>query len=398
MGGVRILGRYPNVEIQKDRLLWLTQNLIQIESVNPKLVPGGSGETKIAHFIGDLMKNAGFSVYYQDLGSGRTNVISVLEGVGGGKSLMLNGHIDTVGIKDMQIPPLEGRYDGSKVYGRGSFDMKGGVAAMLQAAMDIKRSNIKLKGDLVLACVCDEEYMSIGSEAVSKEFPTDAAIVCEPTGLQLVLAHKGFAWITVDVLGKASHGSLPDEGIDAIAKAGKLLCVVDKMTSENLSKKSHPLLGSPSIHASLIEGGTELSTYPDHCRIQLERRTIPNETEEDVKDEMSSILKGLRVQDPKFNADFELFFYREPFEVDKDEPIVRVLFDSYRSLFNKSPEVSGAAPWLDSAILQKSGISTVVFGPSGFGAHSAVEYVDFESVVSSAEIYANATLRYCGVV
>lgn len=389
-------GAYSCITIDEHRLLQTLLGLIEINSVNPSLVPGGNGEEDIARFIGRYLEQMGFCVKYQYFGEKRANVIGILKGYGSGPSLMLNGHVDTVSVEGMSIDPLKPVVSEGKVYGRGSFDMKGGIAAMIEAVTAVALSGARLRGDVILACVGDEEYASAGTELVAKEFKTDAAIVCEPTGLDVVVAHKGFAWIEVRVQGRAAHGSRPQDGIDAIAKAGRFLMYIDDMTPRVLSQKSHPLLGSPSIHASLVSGGTELSTYPATCSIKLERRTLPGENQETVSKEISDIIEKVKLEDPGFSASWNVFFERPPFEVSPAEPVVQLLCEAVRNQLGKEPKIAGTSPWLDSAILKEAGIPTAVFGPGGEGAHSAVEYVDFSTVIATARVLADAILRFCG--
>lgn len=370
--------------VSNERLLNLLQQLIRIKSVNPGLVPSGNGEADIAEWIGSYLADMGLEVKYQELGPARKNVIGVLKGVGGGKSLMLNGHIDTVDTRGMDIDPLDPVYRDGKVYGRGSYDMKGGVAAMIEAVHSVALSGDRLKGDVLVTCVADEEYASAGTEAVVREFSADSAVVCEPTGLDVCVAHKGFAWIKVDVVGKAAHGSLPSEGVDAIMGAAKFLCEVDRYSREILFAKEHPLLGPPSIHGSLIEGGSNLSTYPSHCAVQLERRTIPKETRQSVVDELNAVIAEVKEKDPRFHAVADVFFYRTPFEVAAGEPVVKAVRKALCAELGREPSYCGTAAWLDSSVLQEAGIPTVIVGPDGEGAHSAVEFVDFDSVVKTA--------------
>lgn len=380
--------------VDQEYLLALLHEMIRIDSVNPGLVPGGAGESGIARFIGSCLSSAGFKVKYQEFGENRVNVIGILKGSGGGRNLMLNGHTDTVGLGGM-IDPLVPRTSEGRVYGRGSLDMKGGIAAMIGAGAAVARSGHALKGDLLVACVGDEEYMSQGTEALVREFTAEGAIVCEPTGLDVVLAHKGFAWLRVDITGKAAHGSLPDEGIDAISMAGRLLVAVEHMASTTLARKNHPLLGSPSIHASFISGGSELSTYPGSCRVDMERRTVPGEDMGTVKAEMNEIISGLGTEDPRFEAAWKILFHRSPFEVCREEPVVKTLVHSCRSVFGCEPGFAGTGAWLDSAILKEAGIPTVVFGPDGRGAHSDAEYVEFGSVLAVARVLGDVIVRYC---
>jgi acetylornithine deacetylase len=380
----------------EEKLLDILQNLIQIESVNPSLSPGGRGEAQIAQYIGNYLSAIGLETQYQAIGSDRSNVIGILKGTGGGKTLMLNGHTDTVGIKGMRIASLLPEIKDGRVYGRGSLDMKSGLAAMIMAVRTIADLGIKLTGDVILAFVADEEYKSLGTEALIQEFKADAAIVCEPTNLGISPAHKGFAWLNVEVFGKAAHGSKPEEGIDAIVKAGKFLCETDRFEKEVLFKKKHPLLGCPSLHASLIEGGIELSTYPDYCKIQLERRTLPGESPQEILGEIHALIHKIQSKDQNFKARCELSFYRPALEVPLEEKIVQVLRKAYKDTQHIEPKIFGSSGWLDSAILAEAGIPTVIFGPGGEGMHSAVEYADFESVAKTAEVLIQVIIDYCG--
>ena len=248
------------IKINPKILFRLLQDLIQIESVNPSLSARGSGEAVIARYIRDHLHQLGLDVRFQEIGKNRVNVVGILKGSGGGPSLMLNGHTDTVGADHMEIDPFAAEEKKGRIYGRGALDMKSGVAASIMAVESIVAAGIKLKGDVILTLVADEEYASIGTEAVVAEYSADAAIICEPTDLKIVIAHKGFAWAKIEIFGHAAHGSLPHRGVDAIVKAGKVLAALEQLSETDLKKKTHPLLGSPSIHASLIEGGTELST------------------------------------------------------------------------------------------------------------------------------------------
>jgi acetylornithine deacetylase len=380
--------------IDKEKLLTLLQDMIRINSVNPSLVGDGVGERDIGTFIGTYLKQMGLDVRYQKIDLNRVNVIGVLKGSGGGKTLMLNGHTDTVGIEGMK-DTFKPQYEDGKIFGRGAIDMKSGLAAMIIAVQSILNAGIQLKGDVILAFVIDEEYASIGTEELLKEYTADAAIVTEPTDLQIAVAHKGFAWIKVEVYGKAAHGSLPDEGIDAIVKAGQVLVEIENLQKNILQKKSHPLLGSPSIHASLISGGLELSTYPDYCKIEIERRTLPNENRDVTESEIGKILKEIKERDSEFNASFDVFFYRPALEIDIEHEIVKILSAARLVVLSEKTEFVGKTWWMDSALLAEAGIPTVVFGPTGKGLHAAVEYVEFESVVKTTEVLVNTIIQFC---
>jgi len=383
--------------IDENELLNLVQQMIRIDSVNPSLSDTGNGESRIAHYLGEYLEKMGVEVAYQHMDSTRANVIGILRGSGEGKTIMLNGHTDTVSMERMDIDPLDPKFEDGKVYGRGALDMKGGLAAKIIAVKSIIESGMKLKGDVILAFVADEEYASLGTETLLKEYSADAAIISEPTDLNITIAHKGFAWTQVDVFGKAAHGSLPDKGIDAIVKAGKFLVEIGNLEKTVLNQIRHPLLGSPSIHASLINGGIELSTYPDHCNMKLERRTLPGENSETVKAEIKDIIDELSQDDKQFRASYEVFFYRPALEVSRDLPIVETLHKACKGVLKKEPKFVGSSGWLDSALLAESGIPTVIFGPRGEGLHGPVEYVDFDSVVTTTQILIHTIIDFCGI-
>jgi len=383
------------IQIKREALLSLLQDLIQIESVNPSLASKGSGEAAIARYIGDYLSNLGLEVHFQEIEKNRVNVVGILKGSGGGPSLMLNGHTDTVSADSMEMDPFAAEENDGKIYGRGALDMKAGVAALITAVQSIITAGIKLQGDVILTLVADEEYASIGTETVVNEYTADAAIICEPTDLDIVIAHKGFAWTKIEIFGHAAHGSLPHIGVDAIVKAGKVLAAVDELGQTSLKKKTHPLLGSASIHASLIEGGTELSTYPDYCKIELERRNLPGEDRKQVTEEMQALLDNIRRQDNQFKADLEVFFFRPAFEISREQPIVQTVSRAYASALNKTPKFEGMWGWLDSAILAQAGIPAVIFGPSGEGAHAAVEHVDVQSVITTTRILVQSIIDFC---
>ena len=373
----------------------LLKRLVSINSVNPTLVEGAPGEAEIADCVADYMRGIGLETRIEEVERGRPNIVGVLKGVGGGPALMFNGHLDTVGIDYMEIDPLDPVVKGGMLYGRGSNDMKGGLAALLSAAKALVDSGVRLKGDLVVAGVCDEEYASIGTERLMEEVTVDAAVVGEPTGLQVLVAHKGFAWIDVETQGAAAHGSRPEEGVDAIAKMGKVLVEIEKLGDEVLKGRRHRLVGSPSIHASTIRGGRELSTYPDYCKLQVERRMIPGEQPGDVDAEMKSLIASISAKDPKFEGSHRITFVRGPMEISPEEKICQILHKSALDVMGVEPHFVGGHGWLDTEIIMKRGIPSVAFGPRGAGSHAAVEFVELDSVVDTARILELAAVRFC---
>ena len=367
--------------------------LVQIDSVNPDLVPGGAGETQIAKFIQIWLEVRGFETHWLEKTSGRPSVVGIARGTGGGKTLMLNGHIDTVTIAGMGIPALEPRIEDGRMYGRGSYDMKCGVTAMLIAAVQAKA--IHLRGDVIVACVADEENASIGTVEVAARFKADAAIVCEPTNLEMTLAHKGFVWASITTHGKAAHGSRPDLGIDAIAKMGAVLIELEKLSGRLAQNPRHALLGTGSVHASLIGGGEERSSYPASCTLEIERRTVPGETPEMVRAELQAIIDSCAAADPNFRASLEMGLIRQAHECAESEPILQSLRRHAQRITKLEPQIVGAPYWTDCAILAEAGIPSFLYGPSGEGAHAAIEWVDLASVETCVRVYLETIRDFC---
>jgi acetylornithine deacetylase len=361
-------------------LVELARRLVQVESINPELDAAGSGEGACARAVAEWAERAGLEAELTEPAPGRFNVLVRARGTGGGKTLLLNGHTDTVGVTGM-AEPFSARVEGDRLFGRGSQDMKGAVAACLVACE--RAARLGLRGDVVVSAVADEEVASVGTEAVAATVDATAAIVAEPTDEQVGVAHRGFATFHVRLAGRAAHGSRPDLGIDAIANAGPLLTRLSELTARLAAGRAHPLLGTGSAHASLISGGQEYSSYPAFCDLHAERRTIPGESGEDVATEVSALVGDA-------DATWEVTLAREPFAVDDAAEIVEIV----------SRHAGGAARiglpfWTDAALLQAAGIPTVLFGPQGEGLHTEVEWVSIPSLERCAEVYLAAAAEVC---
>jgi acetylornithine deacetylase len=375
-----------------DELEKLLSDLVSINSINPDLVPGSPGETEIARYIADWLKLNDLEVELVESVSGRPNVVGIARGTGDGKTLLLNGHMDTVGISGMSNAHQPMNKDG-RLYGRGSYDMKGGLAACMIAIAEVRKQH--LRGDVIFTAVIDEEYASVGTMDLAPRFHADSAIVAEFTELQLILAHRGFVWLEVESIGKAAHGSRPDLGVDAIVKMGKVLTEMEKLDQSLRANPTHPLLGSGSLHASLIQGGQELSSYPERCLLSVERRTLPGETPESVQAEFLQVVQNIQRSDPAFNALVRLRMDRSPLETPEDTDIVKAIQASSMKILNRPSQISGVQFWTDAAVLSAAGVPSVLFGPSGSGAHAVEEWVDLSSVKACAEIYLEAAMSFC---
>ncbi|MDQ3519540.1 MAG: ArgE/DapE family deacylase [Gemmatimonadota bacterium] len=355
----------------------LAQMLVRIDSRNPSLVPGGPGEEAVARGLAETLAGWGFQVEVREVKPGRPNVIARV-GRQGGRSLMLNGHLDVVGTEGMRHEPFGASERDGRLYGRGAADMKGGIAAMCAAAARVAGS---IAGEVIIAAVVDEEYESAGTSGLLEGgVRADAAIVTEPTGLAIMPAHRGFVWIEVTLHGRAAHGSRYDIGVDAIRSAGLLLYELDIMDATELIGRTHPLLGHASLHASEIVGGVGWSTYPDRCVLRIERRTLPGETEDSVLQEVRDICNTIQLRRNDFRADVDLVFAQGPSDVAVDAPITRALAVAIEQEGYEA-RIEGMSAWTDAALLNDAGIPAICFGPGDISlAHSDEEWIDIREL------------------
>ncbi len=370
----------------------LLSSLVSIDSTNPDLVPGAAGEGEIARFIANWLEQQGLDVRLVEPEAGRPNVIATAKGSGAGRTLLLNGHMDTVGAGEM-VEAHKPRVEGGRLYGRGSYDMKGGLAACMVAIAEAKKQG--LRGDVILTAVVDEEYASIGTQEVAKRVRADAAIVAEFTELQMILAHKGFAWFDIETSGVAAHGSRPDLGVDAIALMGRVLIELDQYGRALLADPPHPLLGTGSVHASMIRGGGEMSTYPDRCVLSVERRTLPGESTADIEQALLGIIEHQQILDPAFRATIRRGIVRSPLETAEDSDIARAVQAAATKVLGHPAPVAGVPFWTDAALLSAAGIPSLLFGPSGAGAHAVEEWVDLSSVEACTQVYLEVAKEFC---
>lgn len=371
------------LSLNKSRVEELLCELIRIPSINPNLTEEKeSNEMNLAIFIQDWLAKHNIKAYIEEVEPNRPNVYAEI-GEGNGPALFLCAHLDTVGVQEMTIPPFQPRIEENRVYGRGSCDMKGGLAAVLIAAIALAETGIN--GKLILALVCDEEYTSIGADDFVKKHHADACILTEPSSLNMVIAHKGFLWGKVTVVGKSAHGSRWDLGESAISKMGNVIVRLDELDKNTLRKRTEPLVGPASMHVSLISGGSGVSTYASACTIHIERRTLPSENIAEVQMEIEETIYSVCS-----DAEIEWVFHRPPFYCDPNEHIAQSVKQAFQAVMGKEVEVAGWGVWTDAAIFQQAGIPTVNIGPSGFGLHEPVEWVDLDSVVDTAAILFHA--------
>lgn len=357
--------------------------LIAIDSRNPILNPEAPGEKRLSDFIAAELSQAGVEVRLQATSDPeRPNVIARIPGASSdAPSLMLNGHMDTVSTDGMASPFTPWEQQGL-VYGRGSQDMKGSLAVMMAIAVHLVQHKLTPPGDLLFAFVSDEEADSIGTEALvkAKEYICSQTLVLEPTELRAAIAHRGFAWYTVHSQGKAAHGSRYEEGVDAIGNLGSFLSSLHQLAQDLVQRPGSPLVGPPSLHASTIQGGTELSVYPAECVLTLERRTTPEETLEEIEGEIQGLVDRANLELGQPSLTLERGLARPGFKSPRPSAMLSRLDRAYRSTEGEKIQTMGAPFWTDAALLAAAGSDCVLFGPLGFGLHTHEEWVDLESL------------------
>jgi acetylornithine deacetylase len=374
---LKSLKQTPNRSAMQDNIVTILRELVAINSINPTL-SGGPGEKDIAHFIHNHLRRLGFEVQIQTVTGERANVVALVRGKSPGSAVLLNGHLDTVGVEGMPSP-FSLRQEGDRLYGRGTYDMKGSVAVMLALAERwIRRPPDR---DVWLTFSCDEEDRSLGTEFLVKEWlPVlpllpGAAVFLEPTEEHIGVAHKGFGWFEIEIFGKAAHGSRPEEGVDAILPLRAALAELDRIGQELRSRPAEVLLGHAALHGGKIEGGTELSVVPAYARLQWERRTLPGETPEAVDAELGRVAHAVANLGGGQEVKTKKIFLRPAYRTPPGTGLV-----SRIQTASPGSQLAGLSFWADSALLGQAGIPSVLYGPIGHGAHAVDEWVSLKSL------------------
>lgn len=383
------------MDVDFDHLVRTLGQLVRINSINPAFSGGSTDERHVAGYVRAAMDALGMETHAHEPAPGRVSIVGRLRGTGGGPSLLLYAHHDTVGIEGMPDPWSAEVRDG-RMYGRGAYDMKCGLAACLSAVKAIVDSGRPLAGDLLIVSVADEEEASLGMMEVLRHHTADAAVVTEPTELAMVVAHKGFCWIEVETEGRAAHGSGYQVGIDANMRMGRVLARLEALGARLVASDPHPVVGPPSLHAAMLQGGTGWSTYAARCVLRVERRTVPGDTDADALAQVQAIVDALAAEDDTFRATVRPVLSRPAWEARADSVITAVVAKAAKGVLGRAPVRTGAPYWMDTSLLGAAGIDAVVIGPAGEGAHAAVEWVDLESVRQTAEILVHTARAFCG--
>ena len=377
----------PDFTFSPTEVAEIAQRLVRTPSVNPSLAPGeGTGEAAIARVAVDWMNAHGIRAWTEEAAPGRANAVGEC-GNAPGRTLVLCAHLDTVSTAGMTIPPFEAVIRENRLYGRGSYDMKGSAAAILCAAAALAQEN--LNGRLLVALVADEEYESLGAQDFVRRHKADACILTEPSEGRLILAHKGFLWAEVTTRGRAAHGSRWDLGVSAIARMAGIIAALEQFDAATLRRRTHPLAGPASMHSAMIQGGAGFSTYCEVCTLRVERRTLPTEDHDDVFRELQAVVKAAEP-----GAEVMRLLDRPGLVCDRNATIASCVRAAAARVTGTNPEEAGVGYWMDAALFAAAGIPTVNYGPSGAGAHEAVEWVDMQSVVSCARVLVEAAKSF----
>ncbi len=390
-------------QIEPMKLADLTRSLVQIPSVNP---PGE--EKQVAEFIASWFDKRHFDYVLTEATKDRPNVEVKLSGEeseegrsGRKKTLVFNGHTDVVPVgSDWIHEPFGGDIEDGRVYGRGSGDMKGGLAAMMTVLELLKASGATkhLFGSIVFDAVVAEEISGpFGTyHMVKRGLTADFAVVGEPTDMTICTAHKGNITFEITTHGKAAHASVPQFGLNAIMEMQKVISALEEYRLQLPAKVNHPLLGSPTLNIGVISGGIKSNVVPDKCMIAAERRVVPPETLEDAKMEVQTLLWNLASQEQ--NLKYDLVFKQQtgPSELQNGRDGLEAVLSSFKQVTGKyNAKPAGLRASCDAYFLSAfAKIPTVIFGPGSLGnIHNHDEYVEIEELEIAAKVYALTALR-----
>jgi acetylornithine deacetylase/succinyl-diaminopimelate desuccinylase-like protein len=375
----------------------LLSDLIRIDSVNPWLVPGGAGEGGIGDYVAHWLEPLGLEVKLDEVEEGRSNLIARLPGTDGGKSLCLYAHLDTVGYANWEDRALVPRVEGDRLYGLGAVDDKGHCAVAMLVLKSLVKRGVRLRGDLIVALLVDEEGTSSGTMHFVKHYNPDVAIIMDsPSGpLKVIVTHQGFGWLDIVVKGKAAHGCEPEIGVDAIAHMAEVIVRLQQLDREKFALAPHPLNGKVTFHMGTIVGGTDYATYPEWCKLGLEIGFQPGEIVDDYIAEIEDVLQEVKSTYPNFSGAVRLNIARPPFEAQGREGLWEVLSEEITNLYGQSPEAVGLNTWADTALFQEAGVSSLMISATGANLHSPDEWVSLTDLAKLKEIIEATVKRYC---
>ena len=380
--------------VTRAQAIELLSAMVRVESVTPWLIPTGSGEAGMAQLIADRLDGAA-EIEIVEVEPGRPNVLARLRGTGGGPTLCLNAHSDTVGYANWPDEALVPRLDGDLLYGLGAADDKSGCAAGILVLRALARSGTRLRGDLLLACVADEEGVSIGSEHLARQGGIDAAIVIEPQPTEeIVVEHQGFGWIDVITHGVAAHGSAPETGVDAIVHLAEVITRLHKLDQAVFRARPSAMNGMTVFHTGTISGGTDYATYPSRAVLGIEIGTQPGEHLSDRVAEIEAIFAEIAATEPGFRGEVVVRLDRDPFQAHGHERLQELLTAAMRDVLGRPPRITGLNAWADAALMQAAGIPTLMIGATGGNYHAPGEWVSISEFMKLCAILEQTVAKF----
>lgn len=391
--------------VDTQQLIRLTQELVRIPSVYRPSDPL-CNESRAAQHIYEYLKDMGLQVYIEEVVKGRPNVIAIYDSGLPGKTILFEGHTDVVTEGDpnaWSYDPFGATIEGGRMYGRGTNDTKGNLAAAITAVRAIQLSNVKWKGKIILCIPCDEEGMMIGiKHFIQRGWAqgVDGAIICEPEENQICITQKGAMRAVVRVYGKMAHGAMPLTGVNPNTRMAQIICELMKLElSEKERLGEHRYLGWPSITPTIIlgpeKGEPQINVIPDHCMMTLDIRTVPGQIHDELRAKMQDILAKLSSQDPDFKASLDIIESRPWTETNLDDPIVMAVAKSYQAITGKQPVYGGVPGATDGTFLHLAGIPIVTTGAGDRHIpHQVNEYIDLDQLVEASRIYAKTAMVF----
>ena len=391
--------------VDEQEVVRLTQELVRIPSVYRPDQPGGN-EERVALFVADHLRNMGLEVYYEEVVPGRPNVIAIYDSGRPGKTLLFEAHTDVVTEGDREVwsyDPFGATIANGRIYGRGSCDTKGNLAAAICAVKAIQRSKQPFTGKILLCIPCDEEGMMIGIKDFIRRGwadQVDAAIICEPEENQLCITQKGAMRAILRTFGKMAHGAMPLTGINPNTRMARAILELEELERKEMARLGeHPMLGWPSITSTILQapvkGDPQINVVPDQCMTTLDIRTVPGQHHDVLQAEMQAILQRLGQEDDKFRATLEVIEERPWTLTAMEEEVVKAVASSYREVTGKEPVYNGVPGATDGTFLHKAGIPILTTGAGDRHIpHHADEYVDIAQLVESTQLFALSALTF----
>ena len=384
-------------KISREKVVMLTKKFVQFDTQNP---PGK--EKELAQYVEEYLRSLGLKTELLDFLPNRPNLFAEYKVNDKGKKFLFDGHLDTVPVGNSSlwtVDPFSGTLKEGKIFGRGAADMKGSIAAFVHALETLIDSGVELNGSVHMLLTSDEEISGLGTrEFLKKGYSADASIVGEPSCLEVNVAHKGVARWRLKTLGKSTHASTPEEGVNAIYKMAKVLNELEKLAkSYSMSSRQHPLLGRPTLNVGTIVGGTKDNIVPDFCEITIDRRLLPGDRVEEVEREFNQLLSRLASDDPSLKFELKLYHSHNPAETPPNHPFVILANLCVEKVLGERRPVKGFQATTEMSHLVEAGIPSIILGAGDIKvAHTVDEYVLVDELVNCAKIYALILLKYLG--